>query len=107
MKKIAVALLTIIPAFTLTSYKVNWFDKQYYAPWWAIAVPVAIFWAIVLIIAGKCIASKKYVCPKCNKTFSPKLLEAAFSLHMDDYRVFKCPNCKRKGFCPISRETEN
>ena len=107
MKKIAFALLTIISAFTLTSCKVNWFDQQYDVPWWVIAVPVVIFSAIVFLVAGKHIASKSYVCPKCNKTFYPKWWKAAFSIHMNDARVFKCPHCGRKGFCPLSRKTED
>ena len=48
MKKIAFVLLTIVLAFSLTSCKVNWFDQQYDVPWWAIAIPVFVFSAIVL-----------------------------------------------------------
>ena len=101
MKKIAFVILTIVLVFSLTSCKVNWFDQQYDVPWWAIAIPVFVFSAIVLFVAGKHIASKKYVCPKCNKSFYPKWWQAALSIHMNDDRVFKCPHCGRKGFCPI------
>ena len=100
MKKIlALFVLICILTVLLTSCQVNWFDQQYDVPWWVIAVPVTIFSVLVWIVAGKHIASKKYVCPKCNKTFYPKWWKAALSIHMNDDRVFKCPNCGRKGFC--------
>ena len=107
MKRIIFAFVTIVSAFTLTSCRVNWFDRQYDVPWWMIAVPVVIFSAIVFFVSGKHIASKKYVCPKCNKTFYPKWWKAAFSIHINDDRVFKCPHCGGTGFCSPSRETED
>lgn len=107
MKKVSIVWLMLVLSFSLTSCKVNWFDQQYDVQWWVIAIPVIIFFAIVWIAAGKHIASKKYVCPKCNKTFYPKWWVAAVSIHMNDDRVFKCPHCGRKGFCPLSRETED
>ena len=107
MKKVVIVWMMFVLSFSLTSCKVNWLDQQYDVPWWVIAVPVVIFSAIVFFVAGKHIASKLYVCPKCNKTFHPKWWKVAFSIHMNDDRVFKCPNCGRKGFCPLSRETED
>jgi len=107
MKKISFVLLTIVLVFSLTSCKVNWFDQQYDVPWWAVAIPVLVFSVIVLFVASKHITSKKYVCPKCNKSFYPKWWQAVFSIHMNDDRVFKCPHCGRKGFCPLSRESED
>ena len=107
MKKLAFVFITVALTFSLTSCKMNWFDQQYDVPWWVIAVPVAIFSVTVWFAAGKHIASKKYICPKCNKSFYPKWRQAAFSIHMNDDRVFKCPNCGRKGFCPLSRGTED
>ena len=103
MKKLAFVFITVALTFSLTSCKVNWFDQKYDVPWWVIAVPVVIFSAIVFFVAGKLIASKEYVCPKCNKTFHPKWWQAAFSIHMNDDRVFKCPHCGRKDFCHISK----
>ncbi len=107
MKKIAFVLLTVVLSISLTSCQVNWFDKHYDVPWWVIAVPVVIFSAIVWFAVGKHIASKKYVCPKCNKSFYPTWRQAAISIHMNDDRVFKCPHCGRKGFCHVSRDTED
>ena len=108
MKKIlALFVLICILTVLLTSCQVNWFDQQYDVPWWVIAVPVVVFSAIVWFAAGKHIASKKYFCPKCNKSFYPKWWHAAISIHMNDDRVFRCPHCGRKGFCPLSRDTED
>lgn len=87
----------------LASCQVNWFDKHYEVSWWVIAIPAV----IVFVWAGKHIASKKYICSKCNGAFYPKWWKAAISLHVNDDRVFKCPHCGNKGFCRISRETEN
>ena len=108
MKKIlALFVLICILTVLLTSCQVNWFDQQYDVPWWVISIPITILSVLVWIVAGKHIASKKYVCPKCNKTFYPKWWKAALSIHMTDDRVFKCPHCGRKGFCPLSRESED
>ena len=108
MKKIlALFVLICILTVLLTSCQVNWFDQQYDVPWWVISIPITILSVLVWIVAGKHIASKKYVCPKCNKTFYPKCWKAALSIHMTDDRVFKCPHCGRKGFCPLSRESED
>ena len=100
-------VLLSITTVSLTSCQVNWFDKKYDVSWWGIAVPVVILFAIVWIVVGRYIASKKYVCPKCHKTFYPKWWKAAISVHINDDRVFKCPHCGRKGFCHISREKED
>lgn len=107
MKKAAIVWVMIVLSLLLTSCKVNWFDQQYDVPWWVIAVPIVIISAIVFFALGKHIASRKYVCPKCNKTFYPTWWKAAFSIHVNDDRVFKCPHCGKKGFCSLSRETEN
>lgn len=107
MKKVVIVWIMIVLSLSLTSCKVNWFDQQYDVPWWVIAVPVVIISAIVFFALGKHISSKKYICPKCNKAFYPKWWQAAFSIHANDDRVFKCPHCGEKGFCSLSRETEN
>lgn len=103
MKKSVIVWLLLVLPFSLTSCKVNWYDQQYDVPWWVIAVPVVILFFVV----GKHIASKKYVCPNCYKTFYPKWWKAAFSIHINDDRVFKCPHCGKKDFCSLSRETDD
>ena len=107
IKKFFIVFLIFIITFNLTSCQVNWFDNHYNVPWWIIAVPAFIFSAIIWIVAGKHIASKKYVCPNCNKTFYPNWWKAAISIHINDDRVFKCPHCGRKGFCHVLRDTED
>ena len=107
MKKIVFALITMVSAVTLTSCEFNWFGSQYDVAWWVIAAPTILFSAIIFFAAGKYIASQKYVCPKCNKTFYPKWWKAAVSIHINDDRVFKCPHCQRRGFCSPSKESED
>ena len=102
-KRIVAMLLLGWSILSLSSCQVNWFDKHYEVSWWVIAIPAV----IVFVWAGKHIASKKYICSKCNGAFYPKWWKAAISLHVNDDRVFKCPHCGNKGFCRISRETEN
>ena len=58
MKKLAFVFVTVALTFSLTSCKVNWFDKHYEVPWWVIAIPVAVFSLVVFVWAGKYIASK-------------------------------------------------
>ncbi|MBE6718684.1 MAG: hypothetical protein E7574_05485 [Ruminococcaceae bacterium] len=109
MKKRVSVLVFLLctAALSLTSCQVNWFDTHYDVPWWVIAAPVLMFSFVVWIAAGKHIASKKYMCPKCNKTFHPKWWKAAISLHINDDRFFKCPHCERKSFCHVSKERKD
>lgn len=106
MKKkiIAVVSLLLLLTLFLTSCRVNWFDRHYDVPWWGIAVPVVIFFAVVWIVMGKSLAKKEYICSSCNKIFYPKWWNAAISIHINDDRVFKCPHCGRKGFCRPFKE---
>ena len=98
-KRIVAMLLLGWSILSLSSCQVNWFDKHYDLHWWVIAIPTVIFSMMIWIAAGSYIASKKYVCSKCNQTFYPKWWKAAVSVHMGDSRVFKCPQCGEKGFC--------
>lgn len=108
MRKMSIlfALLCVVLVL-LTSCQVNWFGEHYEVSWWVIAIPVTLFSFIVFVWAGKHIASQKYICSKCNGAFYPKWWKAAISLHANEDRVFKCPHCESKGFCRISRKTEN
>lgn len=108
MKKgLILFILICIITVSLVSCKVNWFDQQYDVPWWGIVVPVILFLLVALVSVGKYIASKKYICPKCNIGFYPKWWKAAISVHINDDRIFKCPFCGKKGFCHVSKETED
>ena len=100
------SLLITLMTLTLTSCKVNWFDKQYDAPWWAVLIPTVVFVAAVLFAAGKFIASKEFVCPKCGGKFHPKWWVAMVSLHIGSDRYFKCPHCGKRRFCHVSRKNK-
>ena len=108
MKKKIFIMSALITAVTvlLTSCRVNWYDRHYDVPWWVIAVPVIIFSAVTLFAGGQYIASKKFICPNCYKTFHPKWWKAMLSIHVNDDRLFKCPYCGKKGFCYLSRDRE-
>ena len=107
MKKITFVLLIAALMSLFTSCKVNWFDQQYDLPWWMIAIPVVILLTVTWFFGGKYIASKEYICPKCGKNFHPKWWNAAFSVHINNDRVFKCPHCGRKGFCSPSKKSKD
>lgn len=107
MKKLAFIFLMCAMSFGLTSCQINWFGEQYDAPWMIIAVPIVVICAIDLFVMGRYVASKKYVCSECGKSFYPKWWQAAFSVHVMHYRYFKCPHCGKKDFCVPSRETED
>ena len=108
MKKLMVffAVLCAV-SFSVTSCQAHWFDEQFTVPWWMIVIPSVCIVAIAWFAAARHIMSQKYICSECGKSFYPKLRDAAFSVHMNDSRVLKCPHCGKKGFCPLSRETKD
>lgn len=99
MKKLTVIHLTAVLSLCLASCEVHAFNQTFEAPWWLIAIPYALFVIAVTYFAGRHIASIKYVCPHCGKRFYPKPWAAAFSMHVNDLRVFRCPHCKEKNLC--------
>jgi len=105
-KRVLFISTLLLSVFSLTSCRVNWFDSHYDVPWYVIAIPTVIIVAIIFLIAGKTIADKLYVCPKCGQKFHPSFWIAMFSLHIGSDRCFKCPKCGRKGFCPVARDQE-
>ena len=96
-----------VAAFSLTSCQVNLGEAHFTVPWWAIVIPSILIVVIAWFAAAKHVASQKYVCPECGKSFYPKWWNAAFSVQMNDDHALKCPHCGRKGFCPPSRETKD
>lgn len=102
-KRILLITLLLILTLTLTSCQVNWFGESYDVPWYVVAVPTLIFCCAVFFIAGRSIAKKLYVCPKCSGEFHPNFWLAMCSMHIGSDRYFKCPRCGHKGFCPVSR----
>ncbi len=107
IKKTVFFFLTIVFLFSLTSCQVNMFDKSYDVDWWIIAIPVILLTVTALMLAGKHIAKKKYVCVHCDGVFHPKWWKAAVSLHVNDDRFFQCPICKKRGFCHPSYQQED
>ena len=62
MKRLALVFSMLFPPLLLCSCKVNWFDRQYDAPWWAIAISSALILAAAWFFAGKAIAKREYKC---------------------------------------------
>ncbi len=90
----------------LTSCRVNWFDRQYDVPWYYVAIPVAIYCAIVWIIAHMYIMSGTYICPQCYTEIKLKWYQISAYVHLNGERLVKCPNCKRKSFCKRKRRNK-
>ena len=105
-KILVIGAMIVILSVSLTSCRVNWFDRQIDVAWWTIAIPVFLFWVMVWFFAGKCISKKRYTCKKCKRSFFPEWWSAAISLHMNEERVFKCPHCGVRGFCSVSCDKE-
>ena len=98
-------LLTFL-MFCMTSCQVNWFDRQYTVPWWVIVIPLIVIVVLALLLSGKYIVSKEYICSECGEKFYPKFLQAMFSVHLNEAYVFKCPHCGKKGFCSSVRNKD-
>lgn len=105
MKRI-ILILTVALTLVLTSCDVHFGELHYDVPWWTIAIPTGIILLAVFIIGGIVLSKKEYVCPYCGNTFSPKWYKAAYTIHFNDDRVFKCPHCKKRGLCNIKRNTK-
>lgn len=97
-KRLLFGLFLSVP-WVLTSCEVHWGGKSYEVQWWVNAVLIFLILSVTFIVAGLIISKTKYSCPKCNGIFYPKWWKAAFSIHMNSDRVFKCPHCGRRGFC--------
>ena len=104
MKKFQRLLVLLPLALCLCSCRVNWFGRQYDAPWWMIAIPTVLILASAWFFVGRAIAKREYKCSECQKTFYPTWWKASFSVHMGSDRVFKCPHCGKKGFCKLKKD---
>ena len=95
MKKKLLLILTISSfPVTLCSCTVNWFTTTVEVPWYYIAIPVCLIFAIAYII----LMNTTFVCPHCNTEFKPKWYELSVCMHINGKRLVKCPKCNQKGF---------
>ena len=90
-----IALICTPLLLCLTSCTVNWFGETREAPWWAIAVPVA----VVCVLGYYFIMNATYICPYCGYEFKPKWYELSALVHMCRARLMKCPACGKRGYC--------
>ena len=97
-KKISLIGIFVVLALFLTACEVHIGNHSFEVSWYFIAIPVAVFTVLVFVIAGIAISKNTYVCTECSHRFHPKWWKAAFSLHINDNRRFKCPSCGHKGF---------
>lgn len=104
MKKIAIFFSMAFLSLFLTSCEVHWFDQSYEVAWWVVAIPTVLILAAAFFFAGKGISKTEYRCTHCQETFYPTWSKAAFSVHVGNDRVFKCPHCGKKDFCKRADE---
>lgn len=95
MRKLFSVIALLLLMLSLSGCTVNWFDKQYDVPWFAIAIPVA----VIFLIAHICIMSGTYVCPECGASFKPKWYQVSAYFHFMGKRLIKCPECKKTSYC--------
>ncbi|MBQ9121145.1 MAG: hypothetical protein IJY12_02140 [Clostridia bacterium] len=102
MKRVFLMLCLALFPLCLTSCRVRWFGQMLEAPWWIVALPVLLFSAVALYLAGRAVAHTRFVCPHCYKTFHPKPWAAVFSFHVNEAHVLRCPHCGNKDLCSPS-----
>lgn len=99
MKKVFLFSALAALALSLSSCKVNWFGETIDAPWYTVAIPVILIFAVAYVI----LMSRTFVCPYCKTEFKAKPHQLYVMVHFNGKRIAKCPNCNRKGFCETKR----
>ncbi len=101
IRKAWLFVLSLILPAVLSScmVRVNWFDSYFYAPWWAVAVPVIVSSVIIVAVAYAWCVRQTYRCPNCGTDIRPRWNEFYVCIHLNGERVVRCPVCGRKGFC--------
>lgn len=102
MKRIFTALFFVFFCFCLTGCEVHWNGQSFDVPWFVIAVPVALFSFLCVLISGLAMGRKRYVCPKCNATFRPQRWRIVFAPHIGEEHLLRCPKCKALEMCYLS-----
>lgn len=95
MKKLFLALLTLLFPLALTSCQVNWFGATHDVPWYYVAIPVL----LLIAVCYAYIMTRTYICPKCKTEFKPRWYQLSVGIHFGKKRLLRCPVCRRKGFC--------
>ena len=85
--------------------KINWFGESYNVPisWWLTVIITLGFILIVCAIGGKLLSKNIYVCPNCGHQFKKKWYKLMLSIHINDERYLKCPECKKASLCSKAR----
>ena len=99
MKKMLLCLSLLASTVCLSSCAVNWFGETLDTPWYCIALPVLLIFAIGYAI----LMSKTYICPSCKTEFKAKPYQLYVTVHLNGKRIARCPVCHRKGFCNITK----
>ena len=94
MKKLIFAIVIGICPLALSGCKVNWFGQTYDAPWYFIAI----FVAVIFVIAHFSIMSQTYICPHCGAEIKPKWYNFNTYMHWCGKRFVKCPVCRKMGY---------
>ena len=99
MKKALFIFVLVVLILSLTSCKVNWFGDTVDVPWYYVAIPVTVIFVLGYVI----LMSKTYICPHCKTEFKAKPHQLYVTIHFNDQRLAKCPQCGKKGFCKIKK----
>ena len=102
MKKLIFLLAIFVCAITPCSCTVNWFGETYDAPWYVIAIPIA----IIAVVGYFILMNTVFVCPDCNTEFKPKWYQLSVCVHMGRKRLAKCPKCGRFGYCARAKDVK-
>ena len=99
MKKVWLFLVLLVLTLSLTSCRVNWFGSTLDVPWYYVAIPVLLVFAVAYVVLMK----QTYICPHCGTEFKAKPHQLYVTVHWCGKRIAKCPNCHRKGFCKVKK----
>ncbi len=102
MKRLLLLTFSLYFLVCLTGCEVHWHEESMDVPWYVIAIPVAVFSLLCILIAGLCSSKKRFVCPKCHNTFRPNRWRVVFAPHIGEEHLLRCPHCKAREVCYLS-----
>lgn len=106
MKRLFLFVLSFCFVLCLTGCEVHYNGETMDVSWYVIAIPVALFSLLCILIAGLGSSVKRFVCPKCHNTFRPNRWKMVFSPHIAEEHLMRCPHCKTKQMCYPSYDQE-